>query len=146
MMIINAEKQVLGRIASLAAKQALLGEQVIIVNAEKAMISGKKDSVCAKNLEKLDIRNLGNPKKGPFHQKRPDRYVRRAVRGMLPYKMPRGREAFTRVQVYIGVPEEEIKRNHDVKTIEFAKLDYMQKTLKDYTTVAEVCKAIGGKW
>jgi large subunit ribosomal protein L13 len=146
MMIINAEKQVLGRIASYAAKQALLGEEVIIVNAEKAVISGKKDSVCAKNLEKLDIRNLGNPRNGPFHQKRPDRYVRRAVRGMLPFKMPRGREAFKKVCVYIGVPESEIKRNHDVKKIEFVKLDYMQKTLKDYTTVAEVCKAIGGKW
>jgi large subunit ribosomal protein L13 len=136
----------LGRIASYAAKQALLGEQVIIVNAEKAVISGKKDSVCAKNLEKLDIRNLGNPRNGPFHPKRADRYVKRAVRGMLPFKMPRGREAFKRVQVYIGVPEAEIKRNHDLKKIEFVKLDYMQKTLKDYTTVAEVCKSIGGKW
>jgi large subunit ribosomal protein L13 len=145
-MIINAEKQVLGRIASYAAKQALLGEDVIVINAEKALVSGRKDSVLAKNLEKLEIRNLGSPRKGPFHQKRPDRYVRRVIRGMIPYKKGRGKEALSRVQVYIGFPEDVIKNVHKLEKLEVQKLDDMKKKLRDYTTVAEICEAIGGKW
>ena len=39
-MIINADNLVLGRMAAIAAKQALLGEDVRIVNCEKAIITG----------------------------------------------------------------------------------------------------------
>ncbi|MBN2014908.1 MAG: 50S ribosomal protein L13 [Candidatus Altiarchaeota archaeon] len=145
-MIVNAEGQVLGRLASFVAKQALLGDEVIVVNAEKALVSGKGDMVRGKELEKLDIRNIGNTKKGPFHQKRPDKYVRKAVRGMLPWKKASGREAFKRIQVYIGIPEDVIKKVHNVGKIEIHNLDDMKKGLVEYTTVAEICKSIGGKW
>lgn len=145
-MIVNAEGQVLGRLASFVAKKALLGDEVIVVNAEKALVSGKKDAVLGVELGKLDIRNLGNPKKGPFHQKKPDRYVRRAIRGMLPWKKTRGREAFKRIQVYIGIPGDIIKKKHKVEKIEVLDLVDIKKDLEDYTTVAEICRFIGGKW
>ncbi|HIE33968.1 MAG TPA: 50S ribosomal protein L13, partial [Candidatus Altiarchaeales archaeon] len=101
-MIVNAEGLILGRLASFVAKQALLGKEIIVINAEKVLISGKKDIIFRENSEKLEIRNLGNPRKGPFHQKRPDKFVRRAIRGMLPIRSQRGRDAFSRIQVYIG--------------------------------------------
>jgi large subunit ribosomal protein L13 len=144
MKYINAEGQVLGRVCSYAAKQALMGEEVIIVNAEKALISGERNSIHAAEKAKLDIRNIGNYRKGPFHQKRPDRYVRRAIRGMLPYKKHRGREAYGRVSVYMGLPVDEIKKkkNIDVSKIKPEKLEHMRKGV----TVGEVCGLIGGRW
>ena len=146
-MIINAEGQILGRLCTFVAKKALLGEEVIVVNAEKAVISGNKDVIFRKELEKLKIRNLGNPRKGPFHQKRPDKFVRRSIRGMLPWRKPRGREAFKRVMVYIGTPEEEIKKRHDIdiKKTKIEDLNGMKKDIKG-TTVGEVCRFIGGKF
>ncbi len=145
-MIVNAQGQVLGRLATFVAKQALLGNEIVVVNAEKAIVSGKKDMVLSEEKEKVSIKNLGNPRKGPFHQKRPDKYVRRTIRGMLPWKKTRGREAFKRIQVYVGVPEEEIKKNHQIEDIKMHKLDEMKKNLGNYITVGEICKFIGGKW
>ena len=41
---------------------------------------------------------------GPYYPKRPDRIMKRSIRGMLPYKRPRGREAFEGIRVYVGDP------------------------------------------
>eukprot|EP01106_Pelomyxa_sp_JSP_P011852 TRINITY_DN3155_c0_g1_i3.p2 TRINITY_DN3155_c0_g1~~TRINITY_DN3155_c0_g1_i3.p2 ORF type:complete len:146 (+),score=43.85 TRINITY_DN3155_c0_g1_i3:169-606(+) len=46
-----------------------------------------------------------NPRRGPFHHRAPSLVFKRCVRGMLPYKTPRGRTAFHRLQVYEGVPQ-----------------------------------------
>ena len=148
MIVIDVDGLVLGRACSFAAKKALMGEEVIIVNAEKALISGEKKNVLHDNLAKLDIKNKGNYTRGPFHQKRPDRYVRRAVRGMLPFSKTRGREAYARVSVYIGVPAEEIKREHKVDLSKEKRQDLsgLKKTLRRSVTVGEVCKFIGGSW
>jgi large subunit ribosomal protein L13 len=145
-IIIDASNTVLGRVCSKAAKIALLGDQVVVINAEKAVVSGDRDMILGKELAKLEIRNLGNPQKGPFHEKRPDKYVRRAIRGMLPWHRYRGREAFAKVQVYIDVPESEIKKNHkvDIKTAKIEKLANKKKGA--YITVADLCRSIGGKF
>jgi large subunit ribosomal protein L13 len=144
-MIVDAEGKVLGRVCSFAAKQALLGENVIIINAEKAVISGDADMVYGKELRKLEIKNVGNPQHGPFHQKRPDKFVRKAVRGMLPWHKFRGREAFKRVMVYMGAPVDEIKKNHnvDLKQTEITNVPAAKKKVKG-VTVLQVCKTIGG--
>lgn len=144
-MIVDAEGKVLGRICSFAAKKALLGEDVIIINAEKAVISGNAEMVYGKELRKLEIKNVGNPQHGPFHQKRPDRFVRRAIRGMLPWHKFRGREAYKRVMVYMGAPESEIKKKHnvDLKEARIEKLADMKKKVKG-VTVLDVCRTIGG--
>ncbi len=146
-MIINAEGHVLGRLSSFAAKQALLGEQIIVVNADKVLVSGDKDVIFEKYRSQLEWKNKMNYRKGPFHQKRPDKFVRRAIRGMLPFKQARGRDAYKRVMVYVGVPEEEIRKvyNIDVKTQEIQNLDNIRKDVRG-VTVDEICKFIGGKW
>ncbi len=146
-MIVNAEGQILGRLATFVAKQALLGDEIIVVNSEKALVSGGQESIFKEEMEKLKIKNLGNPKRGPFHYKRPDRFVRRTIRGMLPWKKPRGREAFKRVQTYIGLPKDEIKKRHMVE-IEKSKIQDLGEGKKkgNYVTVANICEFIGGKW
>ena len=146
-MIVDAEGKVLGRVCTFAAKEALLGEDVVVINAEKAVVSGNKEMILRKELRKLEIKNLGNPRHGPFHQKRPDKYVRRSVRGMLPWHRYRGREAYRRVMVYMGVPEDEIKKKHgiDVKTAQIERLEGARKKMK-CVTVEEICRTLGGKF
>ncbi|MCX6694786.1 MAG: 50S ribosomal protein L13 [Candidatus Altiarchaeota archaeon] len=148
MILIDVSGLVLGRVCSYAAKKALLGEDVVVINAENALVSGEKELVFRQNLKKLDIKNKGNYTRGPFHQKRPDRYVRRAIRGMLPFEKMRGREAFKRVNVYIGAPAGEIKKNHDVELSKLKKEDLsgLKKTLRRSVTVGDLCKFIGGSW
>ena len=146
-MILNAEDQTLGRLLSYAAKKALTGEDIIIINAEKAIISGKKEFTLKENLRHLEIKNKGNYTRGPFHYKRPDLYVKKALRGMLPYNKPRGVEAFKRVMVYVGMPEEELKRRHNIDLKK--EKPYQLKArgqLNEYVTVGEVCSFIGGHW
>src|SRR3989344_765026 len=89
-MIINAEDLILGRMATYAAKKALNGEKIDIVNCEKAIITGKRKDVLEKYKRKA---NRGGPFHGPFYPKMPDRFVRRVIRGMLNYKQERGKEA-----------------------------------------------------
>lgn len=144
-MIVDAEGVILGRLCTFVAKKALLGEEVIVVNVEKAIISGDRDMVLKREFEKLNIRNLGNPRKGPFHQRRADKYVRRSIRGMLPWHKYRGREAYKNIMVYVGMPEEEIKRKHniDLKDSTIERINVRKPV--SFVTVGEVCKSIGGK-
>jgi large subunit ribosomal protein L13 len=143
-IVIDAERQVLGRMASYAAKKAIMGEQVVVVNCEKAYVSGNPKTIERENLHMITLKNKCNFNKGPYHSRRPDNYVRRAIRGMLPWKTLRGREAYKRVLVYIGVPENELsKRNIPLPKPE-ERLD--MKKLRRKMTVAQICKTIGGKW
>lgn len=138
-MIINAENLILGRIATFAAKKALLGEEISVINCEKALMTGNKQQILAKYKQKNE---RGKPQKGPFIPKRADRFVRRTIRGMLPYKQEKGRKAFARVKCYIDVPEE--FKDKKAEAIEKANIDKVPN-LK-YITVGTICKSIGGKW
>ena len=99
--LVNAEGLIVGRMCSKVAKRLLNGEEVIILNAEKAVFSGKKKS---KVLEAHIFLEVGAPERGPFHYRRPDRFLRKAVRGMLPFKQPKGKSAYKRLKCYMGVP------------------------------------------
>jgi large subunit ribosomal protein L13 len=110
-VLLDASNQILGRLASYVAKSALRGETVVVVNAERAVISGRRRSIIEKAKWMLNTRTLGNQAKAPVHQRRPDLYVRRVIRGMLPWKKARGRAAFHRVLVFVGIPEEYQKKS-----------------------------------
>ena len=101
--IVNGEGLILGRMCSKVAKRLLNGEQIIIVNAEKIIISGKKKSKVAEAHKFLEV---GAPERGPFHSRRPDRIVSKTVRGMVPWRLPRGKTAYKRLRVYLGIPQE----------------------------------------
>ena len=45
MKVIDGTNAVLGRLASYAAKQALLGEEIVIVNCEKVIITGNRQNI-----------------------------------------------------------------------------------------------------
>ncbi len=104
MKIYNGNEMLLGRLASRVAKDALLGEEVIVVNCEKIIISGKKVKTLTDEKERR--KRKGYPLKSAKHTRLSDRFVRRAIRGMLPWKSTRGREAFKRIMCHVGVPTE----------------------------------------
>ena len=89
--------------ASIISKRLLNGEEIIITNAEKAIVIGAKDSIVARYQAK---RKLNHPRKGPKFPRMPDRILKRTVRGMLPYQQGRGRTALKNLKVYIGIPKE----------------------------------------
>ncbi len=113
-IIIDGENMILGRLASLSAKKALEERDVIIVNSEKVIISGSKRTVLKDVKRKLKTRTLGALEKSPVHYRRPDKYLRRVIRGMLPWKKQKGREAYKRIKVYIGVPPEFINKKFEI--------------------------------
>jgi large subunit ribosomal protein L13 len=103
--VINADGIVLGRLASLVAKMLLLGDKVTVVNGEKAVISGRIRYNIALYKRLSNIKTHTNPKQGPFFYRRPNLFVRRRIRGMLPWKYPRGKQAYKNLKVYIGIPK-----------------------------------------
>lgn len=139
MKIYNGEGMILGRLAALAAKDALLGEEVKIINCEKIFVSGKGTKVLANERQKRERK--GYPLKSAKLTRMPDRFVRRTVRGMLPWKQARGKEAFKRVMCYRGVPETlNSKELITVKEASVSKLPTLKRI-----TVGEICKQLGGK-
>ena len=111
--VVDAKGQVLGRLATRVAEILTgkhkptyvpfldCGDHVIVVNAAKVMLTGKKDR------DKLYIRHSGYPgglKKETAEEvraKRPERLIEEAVRGMLP-KSRLGRAQFRKLKVYAG--------------------------------------------
>ncbi len=137
--IVDASNLILGRMASYVAKKALSGNRVVVLNAERAVISGTKERVVARAKLKLKTRTLGNLEKSPTHPRKPDGYVRRVIRGMLPWKKPSGKQAFHRVKVYIGTPDE----YRDRPGIKIADAE-ASKLRVPYITVARLSEEIGG--
>src|SRR3989441_13313063 len=103
---IDATDQIAGRLCSKVAKLILGGKRVTVVNAERALISGARNSVIRQWMERLEISSRENPIYGPIHPRRPDTILRRMVRGMVPRRKPKGAAAMKRLRIYIGVPEE----------------------------------------
>jgi large subunit ribosomal protein L13 len=137
--IVDASNLILGRMATYVAKRALEGRRVVIVNAERAVISGTKARVVARAKLKLKTRTLTNQAKAPTHPRRPDNYVRRVVRGMLPWKKSRGKDAFRRVRVFIGTPSD-YQGKSSVK-IEDANASRLRVP---YISVSQLAEEIGG--
>jgi large subunit ribosomal protein L13 len=133
--IVNAEGLILGRMSSKVAKRLLNGEEVIIINAEKTVLSGRRKSKIAEAKQFLEV---GAPERGPFHYRRPDRIVLKTVRGMLPVKRPKGKKALANLKVFMGVPEE--LKNQKTETVTDAQAS---KLKGPQFTLAELASQLG---
>ena len=92
MKIIDGKDAVLGRLSSYAAKEALRGEDIVILNCDQVIITGNKKNVREEFEEKR--RKVGSGQKGPKHSRSTDKIVKRAIRGMLPdHRRGRGKVA-----------------------------------------------------
>ncbi len=137
-MNINAKDQVVGRIATIAAKKALLGELVNIVNCEQAVLSGTKTVTLARMLH---MRERGTWAKGPFIHRMPDRLMKRMIRGMVPWDRGRGKMAMRKIKCYLGVPNQLQKETFAA----VSGADMRKLTNTKYVTLKEVCKHMGGR-
>ena len=143
----DASNKILGRFCSQIAKKALLGEYIIIINAKDAIISGTKSNIHESHLAKLNISTATNPRRGPFHERRPDTFMRRVIKQMLPRKKLRGKEALKRVHVYItGIPERFKNRYQNLVTNEIFDADKQRLFFYNkFITLDNLCQRIGWK-
>ena len=135
--VIDAKGLILGRMCTQVAKQLLLGETIHIVNCEEAIITGTKRNILEKHKAR---RARGQPTQGPFIIRVPERFVKRAVRGMLPYKKPKGRQALDRLRCHVGTPAEVKEKPQTLENAQLAKSNAFT-----YMTVKALCKELGAK-
>ena len=135
--VIDAENRIIGRLATEIAQEALDGEEVRVVNSEEAVISGDEEKVLEEYKTKYD---RGVRDRGPHFPKTPARIIKRTVRGMVPYKKDRGREALSRVKMYMGVPHE---FKEDVEQVDTKSGDELQN--RNYVKLGKVSRHIGWK-
>ncbi|MFB6178120.1 MAG: 50S ribosomal protein L13 [Halorientalis sp.] len=131
-VVIDARDCILGRVASEVAERALDGDSVEVINAEQAVITGRKEDV----LETFQKRRKLGSDRGPYYPKQPDRIFKRSIRGMLPYKKPRGREAFENIRVYIGNPN-----GDDGEIVEGTSLDRLSNI--KFVQMGEISEKLG---
>ena len=126
--LIDAENQTLGRLATkisrvLIGKEKAMytpfldtGDYIIVINAEKISLSGKKEK------QKIYRNHSGRPggmrteTLEKLRERRPEKIIEHAVKGMLP-KGPLGRKLYTNLKVYKGD-----QHPHDAQTPELLKL------------------------
>jgi large subunit ribosomal protein L13 len=137
--IINGDGLILGRLASITAQRALAGEEIAIVNAEKAVISGSRSRVLGNYGHK---RARGSTGWGPFVPRRPDHLMKRTIRGMLPYKRSRGADAMKRIKCYVGIPVEFAGKEMEVpEEVHMNRLNN-----PNHITLGAVCTFLGAKF
>ncbi len=135
--MVDGKGMPLGRLAAYVAKLLLEGKQVVVVNAAEAVISGNAEDIFARWKQRIDLSSLGNPEKyAPKYSRTIEGIVRRAVRGMLPWRTKRGRDAFRRLKVFRDFPEE-------FKHLNVVRPDF--KTPRKHITVAQLSAMLGGK-
>jgi large subunit ribosomal protein L13 len=131
-VVVDARDCIMGRVASEIAQRALDGDRVAVINAEEAVITGNEESTMDTYRTRAD---LGSDS-GPYYPKRPDRIFKRAVRGMLPYKQDRGREAFENIRIYVGNPHD-----RDGEVLEGTSLDRLSNI--KFTTLGKISETLG---
>lgn len=139
-IVVDATNHIAGRMCSHVSKLLLQGNRVAIVNAEKAMLSGNRYKTIEEYKEHLEINSVTNPIHGPFHPRRPDTILTKMVRGMVPKQKTHGIEAFQRLRVYIGVPEE--MKSAKMQTFEDSKITRQEA---NYISMGDVAKQVGWK-
>ena len=137
---VDASGQIAGRLCSKVAKLLLVGNSVVVVNADKALFSGARSNVMGGFFEKLKIASVVHPKHGPFHPRTPAGILTRMVRGMIPRSKPSGTAALRRLRVYAEVPKQYGK-------VSFSNFDEAKATkpLAYYVPLGEVAERIGWK-
>ncbi|MEM0086974.1 MAG: 50S ribosomal protein L13 [Candidatus Micrarchaeaceae archaeon] len=103
-IVIDGKGKILGRLATSVAKMLLNGKKVALINAENILISGDKNDLVKKYKQRIELKDKANPEHSPYWSRRPDLFVKRVIRGMLPYKKAKGRNAYKLLRVYTGIP------------------------------------------
>jgi len=142
-IIVDARNHLLGRLASIIAKELLNGQRIVIVRSEEINISGSLFRNKLKYFAFLRKRTNTNPKKGPIHYRAPSRILWRVVRGMIPHKTDRGVAALERLKAYEGVPHpfDKLKR----QVVPLALRTLRLKPNRKYCRLGDLASHVGWK-
>ena len=111
--VVDAEGQTLGRLASEVAKvlrgknkpeftpHVDTGDYVIVINAEKVKVTGKKMDQKVYHHHSAYVGGMKEVTLKEKMAKKPEQVIELAVKGMLP-KGPLGRQMYTKLHVYAG--------------------------------------------
>ncbi|EMR10485.1 60S ribosomal protein L16 [Pneumocystis murina B123] len=143
-IVVDGKGHLLGRLASVVAKQLLNGQKIVIVRCEEINISGEFFRNKLKMHAFLRKRTRFNATRGPFHFRAPSRIMYRAIRGMIPHKMARGSSALERLKVFEGIPPPYDKKKRMVvpEALRVLRL----KPGRKFCTVGRLSKEIGWKY
>lgn len=143
-IVIDGKGHLLGRLASIIAKEALNGQEVIVVRCEQIDISGTEHRN-RRNFQKyLGKRTATNPRWGPFHHRAPSKILMKAVRGMTPRKTKRGEAAMRRIKGYEGIPPEFSKKKRMVVP-NALRVTHLRPSSK-YTSLGRMAAEFGWKY
>jgi large subunit ribosomal protein L13 len=135
--VIDASGLVLGRAASLIAKRLLGGESIVVVRAEASVVTGRRSAVVA---HYTTLRARGSVRSGPHFPRYADRIFRRTVRGMLPHLKTRGKVAYGRLEVHLGLPE--AYQGATLTTLDGARA---RPSLRPPVTLGDVTRLLGAR-
>ena len=135
-LIIDANNAIAGKIAVLAAKTALEGNTVKIINSEKAIMTGDSEFIVKRYYNKRLQKNKANPEESFKLPRRPDLFLKKIIKGMLPKHNKKGSDAEKRITCYYGNPE----------NLTAQPFKYTGETVKNNTiTIEKICLALGWK-
>merc|ERR1739838_992876 len=143
-LLLDGRGHLLGRLAAIVAKQVLLGHGVVVVRCEGINISGNFYRNKLKFLSYLKKRCNVNPRKGPYHFRAPSKQFWRVIKGMLPHKTPRGKEALDRMKVFEGIPSPYDKKKRMVVPSCLKVLRLKQR--RRFCTVGRLSHEMGWKY
>ena len=140
-IIVDGKGHLMGRLASVLAKQALAGKKIVVVRCEEILISGSLTRNKTKYAQFKDKRMNTNPSKGPYHFRSPARLLWRTVRGMIPHMTARGQLALQRIGTYEGIPEPYDKMKRLI--IPEAYKAIRMRPDRPYTVLGRLAKEVG---
>jgi len=143
-VVIDCRAHLLGRLASLVAKELLSGQKVVLVRTEELNISGELFRNKLKWESFLRKRTVYNPKRGPFHFRSPADFTRRVIRGMIPHKTERGGAAMRHLHCFVGVPFR-FQKTKRVVIPSALRITHLRPGRK-YTRLGDLCVQIGWKY
>ncbi|NUN11367.1 50S ribosomal protein L13 [Candidatus Micrarchaeota archaeon] len=133
MKVYDADGVIAGRLAAQIVKDLKKNEDVVVVNVEKAVISGPLTRTVKVYADKRNMTNKSNPEHAKKFPRRPDFFFKKIVSGMLP-KTSRRDDLLKKLKAYVGVPKEyegqgknELKKKEALRIRHASILEITQK-------------------
>eukprot|EP00941_MAST-03F_sp_MAST-3F-sp1_P000385 g385.t1 len=143
-VVIDAKGHLLGRLASIVAKELLNGQRVTLVRCEGILMSGSPVRNKMRFARFLKKTSNTNPTRGCLvHHRAPSKVFYRCVRGMIPHKTKRGECAMSRLTTFEGVPSPYDKKKRVVvpKALKVVRLEKS----RNFTCLGDLVAAFGWK-
>jgi len=142
-ILIDARDHMIGRLASVVAKELLAGQSIVVVRCEELVISGSSVRNQTKYAQFKKKKMNTNPNRGPFHFRAPSKMFWRTVRGMVPHKTDRGAAAMARLSTFEGIPHPFDKQKRQVVTAALRAVRL--KPGRKFTIIGDLATAVGWK-